>query len=178
MTLYRQRVVRSSLLGTICVTLYLGGIAILHVTTSTILSLQSFNGTGSLSVATALAMPEFAVVDGSMNTGSENQFQGVDWADASLVARLLPGVAGMTVLGLSGNMVYDVLKDTSGIGNTTVNATAFDVTCGTLTRSSTIPNSDGSLQLVAGYAGADPEDLLNVLLVPMCASSSLVWSDG
>lgn len=129
-------------------------------------------------MATALAMPEFAVVDGGMNTGSENQFQGVDWADASLVARLLPGVAGMTVLGLSGNMVYDVLKDTSGIGNTTVNATAFDVTCGTLTRSSTIPNSDGSLQLVAGYAGADPEDLLNVLLVPMCASSSLVWSDG
>ncbi|KAG8218007.1 hypothetical protein J3R82DRAFT_6199 [Butyriboletus roseoflavus] len=77
-TLYRQRVVRSSLLSAICVTLYLGGIAILHVTTSTILSLQSFNGTANVSVATALAMPGLADGYGGVDTGLENQYHAVD----------------------------------------------------------------------------------------------------
>lgn len=98
MTLYRQRVVRSPLFGAISVGLYLGGIALPHVTASTIFGFQSFDGTANVSVATALAIPGFASVDcgTSGNMGPESQTQAVDLVD--VVARLMHGLAGVTVL--------------------------------------------------------------------------------
>ncbi|KAF9242065.1 hypothetical protein BU15DRAFT_72996 [Melanogaster broomeanus] len=158
-SLWRQRYVRSSVFGTISVALYLGAIAVLHVTTSTLLSLQSFNGTETVPVSTSPAMSDLSGTD----VGAYN------WADASSVMRLLDRLPDMTVVGLANNTLYDVLSDTSGMGNTTVNATTFEVTCGSLVDARYSGYySDGSVEVTASCGG---NETLSMLLVPMYKNS-------
>ncbi|KIJ59696.1 hypothetical protein HYDPIDRAFT_118192 [Hydnomerulius pinastri MD-312] len=162
-SLWRQRYIRSSLLGTISIVLYLGGIAVLHVTTSTLLSLQSFNGTAAVPVLTSPALSGL----------SSANIQSYDWADASSVMRLLDRLPEMTVVGLSNNTLSDVLQDTSGTGNTTVNATTFEVKCGTLPNAGNSgPLPDGSVLITVSY-GAN--STLSMLVPPLCDKNSIQY---
>ncbi|KAH7917960.1 hypothetical protein BV22DRAFT_922494 [Leucogyrophana mollusca] len=153
LSLWRQTSVRASLFGTLCVALYLGGIAVLHVTTSALLSIQTYNTTSIVQVPTTLGVPNFTITD-------------VDWVAASSVTPLLGRMPGLSVAGLSGNTLYDVLLDTSGSGNTTVNATSFDVTCGYFVNVSTTLNPDQSLNAHANYTSYGNYSL-EMVVVPL-----------
>jgi hypothetical protein len=49
---------------------------------------------------------------------------------APLLSLLGENFAQISTLGLHGNTLYDVLPETQGTGNVTVNATMMDVSCG------------------------------------------------
>ncbi|KIJ06543.1 hypothetical protein PAXINDRAFT_158698 [Paxillus involutus ATCC 200175] len=143
LSLWCQWHVRSSIVGTVSIALYIGSIAMLHVTTSTLLSLRSFNGTTTVSVPTSPAISDLSTC-----------YDAYGWGDASSVTRLLGWPPETTIVGVN-RTLYDVLLDTSGTGNTTVNATTFEHT----------GNPDHSAGVTAGYGG---NETFAMLLVPMC----------
>ncbi|KAF7292680.1 hypothetical protein MIND_01166200 [Mycena indigotica] len=113
--------------GTLAVLLYLGVLALLHVTIPSMLSVQAFNQTTIIPVTT-LGQPLWASEDNANNGSAEflkdiGQF--MVWRDT----------LNDSMVGLWENTLYDVLEE--GISTVTnpsrfveVTATAFNVTCG------------------------------------------------
>ncbi|KAH7908560.1 hypothetical protein BJ138DRAFT_1115739 [Hygrophoropsis aurantiaca] len=116
--LWQQTKIVASPLGVFSVTVYLLSITILHITSSSILQFQNFNNTVTTSVSTAVGWPD-----------SPTDYSAFDW---STIASLTPSAGNLTALGnagLTNSTVYDVLLDSTGIGNTTVNATSVIANC-------------------------------------------------
>ncbi|KAJ6556350.1 hypothetical protein B0H19DRAFT_1377089 [Mycena capillaripes] len=128
--IWHQRAIRASL-TVITVALYLATILVLHITTPALFSLEVFNGTRSAIVGTQ-GLPAFniSVTNGAnwFNLTHETEVELATYATGSL--SYLPYVDGAAPVGLQEGTLYDVLTSNEGVGNISVSATGFNITCG------------------------------------------------
>ncbi|KAJ7214079.1 hypothetical protein GGX14DRAFT_542323 [Mycena pura] len=126
--LWYQKAVRASTSRTLTATLYLMTISGLHITISSLFSLVTFNSSRSF-VAATRGLPAF---NGTLTT-SDAAIDMSIYAFGSLY--FLPTILdGTTSLGLQDGSLYDVLDITGNVmpGNATVNASGFNITCGSV----------------------------------------------
>ncbi|KAJ7325390.1 hypothetical protein DFH08DRAFT_1085129 [Mycena albidolilacea] len=135
--LWTQRTTSGSDIGVLSVFLYLANILVLHITTPALFSFETFNSTRPFPVATRSlpSLNSFSQVNWSdpdnISTATLNLMQS-DYVKGSLY--FLPSILGSnTSLGLKDGTLYDVVDINSGVGNVTVDATGFNITCGYLT---------------------------------------------
>ncbi|KAJ6491099.1 hypothetical protein C8R45DRAFT_1138153 [Mycena sanguinolenta] len=132
--LWNQRIVSTSLGGVLSIFIYLGSILMLHITTPALFSVETFNATRPDRVRTQ-GLPAYtwpSDLSPGLNGSSplDNAFDQLsDYAQGSLVF-FPPIVESPAETGLSGGTLYDVLNTNTAIGNVTVNATGFNITCG------------------------------------------------
>ncbi|KAJ7108131.1 hypothetical protein C8R44DRAFT_803673 [Mycena epipterygia] len=132
--LWHQKTIPASIIGVASVFLYLGNILVLHITTPALFSLEIFNSSGAISIGTH-SLPSYdwsqynLTDDRDLKHAMDNL---TDYVYDALFA--FPSIVGSTTnLGLSDGTLYDVLDSNEGVGNTTVDATGFDITCGYMT---------------------------------------------
>ncbi|KAF8158672.1 hypothetical protein K438DRAFT_2026078 [Mycena galopus ATCC 62051] len=133
--LWRQRVVSSSIRGVLLVAFYLTNIAFLHVTMPNILLLQSFDVPLPVSVATQ-SLPSYPSSHHYIGPSSYYPWQTFAYGSLHSVPSIL---ANENSEGLHERSLYDVVGANGGMGNVTVNATGFNITCGTLPDAHRIP---------------------------------------
>ncbi|KAJ6467344.1 hypothetical protein C8R45DRAFT_1079289 [Mycena sanguinolenta] len=131
--LWLQKALSSSIVGVLSAFLYLGNIAILHITTPALLTVQAFNSTYSVPVRTQ-GLPTFNF---SMYNMSNEQDISDAWKNTTQYAQgSLSGFtsirANASTLGLDGGTLYDTFNG-QGIGTVEVNATGFNITCRSIT---------------------------------------------
>ncbi|KAJ6582222.1 hypothetical protein B0H19DRAFT_1252339 [Mycena capillaripes] len=134
--IWRQNAVRASVAGVLSVFLYFGGILVLHITTPALFSLETFNSTSS-SIVRTKGLPTIDLSGYDITTLQDIDdlpeyalFSLTDYVTESL--EYLPFVDGSTHIGLEGMTLYDVPETNIGIGNITVAATGFNISCGFL----------------------------------------------
>ncbi|KAF7359664.1 hypothetical protein MVEN_00690500 [Mycena venus] len=171
--IWSQKAVTASISGVLSAFLYLGNILVLHITTPALFSLETFNSSRPVHVTTQ-GLPAYnwsADVLGDIRNSQSI------YAPQSLY--FLPSIVGSTtMLGLHGGTLYDVLESNAGIGNVTVNATGFNVTCGFVPDA--VPRIekaefspawevqwDGSPGSPAAFASISPDDTGNDTVVAM-----------
>ncbi|KAJ6556971.1 hypothetical protein DFH09DRAFT_1365415 [Mycena vulgaris] len=158
--IWHQKAVRASVAGVLSVFLYLGGILVLHITTPALFSLETFNST-SFSIVRTKGRPtidlsgyNITTVQDINNLPEYASFSLTDYVTESL--EYLPFVDGSTHIGLEGMTLYDVPETNTGIGNITVAATGFNISCGFLEDVQAKLNADNnswSLQSGGGDVG-------------------------
>ncbi|KAJ6529839.1 hypothetical protein B0H19DRAFT_1082946 [Mycena capillaripes] len=114
--LRQQRVVPASTLGVLSVFSYLSGSLIIHVSTPALFAVETFNASNPVSIGT-YGLPAY-------------NWSGYDLTNETDVGSALRTFCVSLHLGLSGGTLYDVLELNEGIGNVTVNATGFNISCG------------------------------------------------
>ncbi|KAJ7108130.1 hypothetical protein C8R44DRAFT_857713 [Mycena epipterygia] len=149
--LWNQKSMPASMFGVLSVFLYLGNILALHITTPALFSLETFNSSRSIVVGTqSLPAFDWSRYNLTDEEGLLNALTNVtEYVEDGLFA--FPSIVGSTTnLGLSDGTLYDVLNSTQGIGNATVDATGFNITCGYMT--------DASLKFFPGDHGQTSND--------------------
>ncbi|KAJ7462956.1 hypothetical protein FB451DRAFT_467725 [Mycena latifolia] len=156
--IWHQKAVRASVTGVLSVFFYLGGILVLHITTPALFSWETFNSTSSSIVRTkglpTIEFPGYNITTMlDLNDLPDYVFISLaDYVTESL--EYLPYVDGSTHIGLEGSTLYDVPETNTGIGNITVAATGFNISCGCLEGvQATYDADDGSWTLES--AGSD-----------------------
>ncbi|KAJ7610620.1 hypothetical protein DFH06DRAFT_171956 [Mycena polygramma] len=123
--LYAQFKVPASVFGTLTAAVYLSCLALLHITSPAILSVEGFNVSVPVPVQT-LGVPEF---NNSVDTSATVQF-------LNSAISFLPWIDNLESsqkIGLCNGSLYDTLQELApGQGRARVNATAFNITCGYL----------------------------------------------
>ncbi|KAJ6533520.1 hypothetical protein B0H19DRAFT_1080932 [Mycena capillaripes] len=126
-TLYSQMSLAGSVVGTLSVVGYLGGISILHVTTPSLLSIETFNQSVPLNVQT-LGSPQFNASDASDDDST--------YAWLVKTSGFVPWIGNLDesqTLGLFNGSIYDVLQDVFPAGKPAqVTAVGYNITCGYL----------------------------------------------
>ncbi|KAF9467098.1 hypothetical protein BDZ94DRAFT_1305594 [Collybia nuda] len=117
-SLFSQINLPASLGGVAIITLYLLGVATLKVSTPSLFAVVPFNMTVMDHVQTEIGSP-FTMVP-------------QDRITVAATSAALPVIAQLPTIGLSGNVLFDVLNENHGIGNATVNTTTINVKCGAL----------------------------------------------
>ncbi|KIJ64350.1 hypothetical protein HYDPIDRAFT_28794 [Hydnomerulius pinastri MD-312] len=135
----------SAFWGVLTVTLYLSGIAVLHVTSSSLMNLETFNDTYPSTSQTILGMPSLTDLFVPSN----------DWSSSTAVASVVGQLSELSTIGVTNGTVYDTLMDTSGVGNATVNATTFGASCFTLPNITSQLNSDNISYSITSTVGAE-----------------------
>ncbi|KAG2143695.1 hypothetical protein DEU56DRAFT_900243 [Suillus clintonianus] len=105
------------------VTAYLVCISVLHITSSTLLQIQTFNTSMTTSVPTMLAWPYDSSIFGTYET---------NWASITASLPVVSQLSGLVSVGLSNATVYDTPYTNSVAGNATVDATTISSRCGLL----------------------------------------------
>ncbi|KIK98370.1 hypothetical protein PAXRUDRAFT_692389 [Paxillus rubicundulus Ve08.2h10] len=118
--------------GVLTVTLYLGGIAVLHVTSSSLLNLETFNDTSLSTCRIIVGMPNLTDIFVTNH----------DWSSSIAVASVVGQLSELSSIGVTNGTVYDTLVDTTGLGNASVNATTFGSSCFTLPNITAQLNAD------------------------------------
>ncbi|KAG1853175.1 hypothetical protein DFJ58DRAFT_745965 [Suillus subalutaceus] len=113
---------------TSAVTVYFASISVLHVTSSTLLQLQTFNTSISTSVPTTLAWLN-NLPDASARVSGQTVY-GVNWAAITASLLVLNQLPGVVSAGLSNTTIYDTPKTNAILGNAIVNATTITSRCG------------------------------------------------
>ncbi|KAJ7692092.1 hypothetical protein B0H17DRAFT_1061878 [Mycena rosella] len=176
--LWNQTVVSGSVFGVLSALLYLGSVLVLHITTPALFSVQTFSSTREVPVG-ARSLPAFNVSDDNVTSEVIGNF-GILYAAGSLYS--LPSIVrGNKSVGLYEGTLYDVLEDNTGVGNVTVNATGFNITCGysNITNSVFQPfddNNDGT-GVWDVYLGASDADMHVVQNTQLGVISSRLVSD-
>ncbi|KAJ7164154.1 hypothetical protein C8R46DRAFT_1036085 [Mycena filopes] len=126
MQLWGQTTVHGSTFGVLSALAYLANILVLHITTPALFSVVAFNSSHNIQVGIEYHMP---ITNGSYLTHYSESLLAV-YMKGSLA--LLPWILSDTTPspGLHEATLYDVLDSNEGVGNVTVNATGFNVTCG------------------------------------------------
>ncbi|KAJ7236533.1 hypothetical protein C8J57DRAFT_1479199 [Mycena rebaudengoi] len=126
-TLYNQMSLAGSVVGTLSVVGYLGGISILHVTTPSLLSIETFNQSVLSNVQT-LGSPQFNASDASDDDST--------YAWLLKTSGFVPWIGNLDesqTLGLFNGSIYDVLQDVFPAGKPAqVTAVGYNITCGYL----------------------------------------------
>ncbi|KAF7375766.1 hypothetical protein MSAN_00466200 [Mycena sanguinolenta] len=121
--LYNQFTLPASVLQSLTILLYLGGISILHITIPATLSVRTFDSSVSRDVTT-IGLPEF----NSSNITSSYLFM------ATFPAHFLPWVGNLKesqTIGLFNSTLYEALQDTNlGPGIANVSAVGINISCG------------------------------------------------
>ncbi|KAJ7795962.1 hypothetical protein B0H14DRAFT_2916964 [Mycena olivaceomarginata] len=144
--LWSQRTTSGSVVGVVSVFLYLANILILHITTPALFAFETFNATWPVHVATR-SLPTLDSFSQVNWTNPDNASDAVYvFSKSSYVAGslyFLPSTLGSnTSLGLKDGTLYDLVDGNSGVGNVTVDATGFNITCNYL-RAVTINGTTG-----------------------------------
>ncbi|KAG6331847.1 hypothetical protein ID866_7242 [Astraeus odoratus] len=143
-TFWGQKEVPSATGGVLLISLYLCGVAILHITSSSLLNLEMFNATVT---TTSAVIPGWrgSVQENlySLDSNHSISFASFESSDSISIGSAVGSLSELSALGLSGRTVYDIFHDTSGIGNATVNATTFWENCSSLPNVSVAPSDDG-----------------------------------
>ncbi|TDL24035.1 hypothetical protein BD410DRAFT_133225 [Rickenella mellea] len=129
LVLQNQFLIAASVLGIFAVALYLGCMYVLHITTPALISVDTFNQSVQTVVKTTRGAPSINYDDYDNNL----------WSDVGPLHPYLQRLNESSTLGLHNATVYDVLR-TPGVGNATVNATTFDVSCGSLSNATVTPD--------------------------------------
>ncbi|KAF8840656.1 hypothetical protein BDN67DRAFT_627201 [Paxillus ammoniavirescens] len=132
LAIWGQMNITSAFWGVLTVMLYLGGIAVLHVTSSSLLNLETFNDTSPSTSQTIVGMPNLTDIFVTSN----------DWSSSTAVASVVGQLSELSSIGVTNGTVYDTLMDTAGLGNASVNATTFGSSCFTLPNITAQLNSD------------------------------------
>ncbi|KAF8882958.1 hypothetical protein BD779DRAFT_1749144 [Infundibulicybe gibba] len=144
LAVWRQFSLTTSVGGTIAIATYLGGIAVLHITTPTLLALTTFNVTEYIDVGKQFPTPDASQI--------VNIFNDLTWQDQSQALPFLERIDGISKIGVYNGTLYEVLDTNEGIGNVTVNAMTFNITCGHLINSQDQPSpnafSTSSLDMI------------------------------
>ncbi|KAF7346982.1 hypothetical protein MVEN_01451000 [Mycena venus] len=137
--LWHQKAIPASVPGVLSALLYLGSVAILHVTTPNMFLVQTVQMFHPVVVETQ-GLPSFP---SSYNPGSSSWSSSLSpWMlFSSKSLYMLPTILGnMTREGLHEGTLYDVLEANAGTGNVTVDATGFNITCRSFPESRRLPN--------------------------------------
>ncbi|KAJ7268349.1 hypothetical protein C8J57DRAFT_1324944 [Mycena rebaudengoi] len=118
---WRQLAIPASVPGTGAVTVYLACIAIIHIIFPTIIKLQLAEQTAS--AAGTMAYPNFTLV------GDDFQY---NWVTPNTLLPLLADLPPSQTPGLYNSTLYTVLDSWDGIGDVSVPALSFNVSCGYL----------------------------------------------
>ncbi|KIJ07788.1 hypothetical protein PAXINDRAFT_102807 [Paxillus involutus ATCC 200175] len=121
LSLWRQVSVPTAVHGTLCVVLYLVSISILHVSSSSLIDVETYDNNVPTTVRTLLGLPNMTAV--------EVVYKNESWDNAGAVASALGQLPTMYNHGLVNSTVYDIALDTTGTGNVTVHATTFSAKC-------------------------------------------------
>ncbi|KAJ6525232.1 hypothetical protein DFH09DRAFT_1095708 [Mycena vulgaris] len=152
-TLYKQWELPVSFLGTISICLYLSSISILHITTSALFSVETFNSILTSTVETQ-SIPEWS--DPSHNST-------IGFMQSS--GAFLPWMGALDdskMIGLYNGSLYDVLTlPLPGNGTTQVSAIGFNITCG---------------YIPAEFVGTELDGLLLNISFPMEDTYKLVYN--
>ncbi|KAH9836608.1 uncharacterized protein C8Q71DRAFT_50008 [Rhodofomes roseus] len=129
---WRQVSSRANMFATFTVAVYLICISALHVTTPSLLSVQSFNQTDAITVPVAVGMP---ILNASAPVWSDSV---IDlWSQAaSILEYNVIGTQYLPTTGLANNTIYDFNPPGSNLVEVTVNATTANVTCGCIPNAS------------------------------------------
>ncbi|KAJ7325392.1 hypothetical protein DFH08DRAFT_343417 [Mycena albidolilacea] len=144
--LWSQRTTSGSAVGVVSVFLYLANISVLHITTPALFAFETFNSTWPVHVPTRSlpTLDYFSQVNWT-NPDNASDTMYVFSKSSYVVGSLyfLPSILGSnTSLGLKDGTLYDLVDSNSGVGNVTVDATGFNITCNYL-RAVTINGSTG-----------------------------------
>ncbi|KAI0929930.1 hypothetical protein AcV5_006768 [Taiwanofungus camphoratus] len=124
LSLWRQTYLAACAVGIAEVTLYLVCISVLHISTPSLFSMETFNQSNSITVTTTVGMP-------LINYSSLVNPYDI-WADSSTLLPYLGRVGPSATLGLNGASLYDILAENDGVGDVLVGAWAANATCGFL----------------------------------------------
>ncbi|KAH9920270.1 uncharacterized protein B0H18DRAFT_1024514 [Fomitopsis serialis] len=157
--MWRQFSSPSSFLGIITVTVYLVCISTLHVTTPSLLSVQSFNLTDADTVPVTVGMPV-------VNTSASPDSQSLLWEQAAPFLQYGDTkIQYLSTIGLANSTIYDTIRPEGGLVEVTVNATTANVTCGCIPNATATLVSENLMMVDAVYgryhftAYMDPLDL-------------------
>ncbi|KAJ7738876.1 hypothetical protein B0H14DRAFT_3515915 [Mycena olivaceomarginata] len=144
--LWSQRTTSGSVVGVVSVFLYLANILVLHITTPALFAFETFNSTWPVHVVTR-SLPTLKSFSQVNWTDPDNASDAMYvFSQSSYVAGslyFLPSILGSnTSLGLKDGTLYDLVDGNSGVGNVTVDATGFNITCNYL-RAVTINGTTG-----------------------------------
>ncbi|KAJ6491133.1 hypothetical protein C8R45DRAFT_928960 [Mycena sanguinolenta] len=124
--LWNQRIVPASAGDVLLIFMYLGSILALHITTPALFSVETFNATRLDQVRTQ-GLPAYSWPSDLSPGSNGNQLRAYTGHSLSFFPSIVESAAET---GLSGGTLYDVLDANTAIGNVTVNATGFNITCG------------------------------------------------
>jgi hypothetical protein len=121
LTLWRQRLVPSSILEVTAVVTYLISMLVLHISASSIMQWQAFSSTLVGVLPSDLALP-----------GSAVNISQLGWVEIFPIARSIGQDADVSMYGLSNSTIYDVPQDPISVAfsEASVNATTLNVQCG------------------------------------------------
>ncbi|KAJ6459305.1 hypothetical protein C8R45DRAFT_1031032 [Mycena sanguinolenta] len=128
--IWYQKAVPASVLGVLSAFVYLAGVLVLHIASPALLSVQPLSLNYSAPITTH-SLPTFTLSGydpASLDSRIDALHSPLLYAQGSLA--FLPFLNLTAPLGLHGATLYDVLELNSGVGNVTVDATRFDMTCG------------------------------------------------
>ncbi|KAF7336265.1 hypothetical protein MVEN_02174700 [Mycena venus] len=145
LSLWKQIVVPASVLGTLSVFLYLLNIAVIHISSPAMLSLQSFNSSRP-TVLKTLAMPEYtrrtSVLNETQTTKNMETFA------MNALPEIFEDMNTTNKLGILDGTLYEVLE-TSYVGeDASVAAIGFNITCGYLPQPNASWNENGTWDFV------------------------------
>lgn len=143
--LWRQSTVPASWWSILSITAYLACVSFLHVVSSSIIQLQTFNTTMDASATKISCWPSPDV-----------NMMAIQWQTISALVPTLGQFPSIQGMGLHGATLYDIIQSTDAPGHAIVNASSFRANCGL------VPNSilNYSPEINAhnfGYFTLDPQ---------------------
>jgi hypothetical protein len=157
-SVWQQTDIPASWWTTSAVATYLACISVLHVTSSTLLQFETFNTTTSISVPTALGWRDNLLA---------NLSESVNWATITASLPAVNHLPGLVSAGLSNNVIYDVPRTSSLVGNATVNATTIASRC------TLLPNATYSVNGSTASVRISGANLVFTTVTHPCASHHL-----
>ncbi|KAJ7112172.1 hypothetical protein C8R44DRAFT_741877 [Mycena epipterygia] len=128
--IWNQRIFPGPTAGVLSIFMYLGSILVLHVTTPALFSLETFNSTRSDHFRTQ-GLPVYPWPDhGDGESAWDEAFMNLTTYTQESLVFFPPVVENSIAPGLWGGTLYEVPDINNGVGNVTVNATGFNITCG------------------------------------------------
>ncbi|KAI6099336.1 hypothetical protein EDD16DRAFT_509663 [Pisolithus croceorrhizus] len=133
--------------GVLLVMLYLGGITALHITSSSLMSLEPFK----------TLQPVDSIVQYEMLNLTDLPIDS-DWATATALIRSMAGYPELKTSGLSGATLYETVSARSGYDSATVNAVTFGAQCYSLSNvdATLNPTQNGSYTVSATDGNQSP----------------------
>ncbi|KAH7904351.1 hypothetical protein BJ138DRAFT_931006 [Hygrophoropsis aurantiaca] len=125
--LWDQIRIKTSMRATIAITIYLLSISVLHITSSSIIQLQTFNATITVPVSTTIGWPDEFV-----------DLLALNWSSITPLIPVTYQLATLPTAGISNVTVYDLVSRNLGFGEAIINATTISASCD-LMNSSVVP---------------------------------------
>ncbi|KAH7903079.1 hypothetical protein BJ138DRAFT_1120757, partial [Hygrophoropsis aurantiaca] len=134
--LWDQTKIKTSMGASIAVTVYLLSISTLHITSSSIMQLQTFNATITVPVSTTVGWPDESI-----------DLAGLTWSSIDPFIPAASQLATLSTVGISNSTIYDLVSLNSGFGEAIVNATTVSASCSLLSASRNLAQDNVILNL-------------------------------